>query len=60
MSEITITPTETIDDKCPNCGSDIFALFYVEEWARTYCEECLDIQISKYQPTESLCNKLNI
>lgn len=47
---ITITPTETMDDKCPDCGSEHGELFHVEEWARTYCDECLDRELLKYLP----------
>jgi len=47
---ITITPTETMDDKCPDCGGDICDLFHVEEWARAYCDECLDRELLKYLP----------
>lgn len=47
---ITITPTETMDDKCPDCGGDICDLFHVEEWARTYCDECLDRELLKFLP----------
>jgi hypothetical protein len=49
---ITITPTETLDDKCPDCGGDIYDMFHVEEWGRTYCEECLDRELLKFLPNE--------
>jgi len=49
---ITITPTETLDDKCPDCGGDICDLFHVEEWGRTYCDECLDRELLKYLPNK--------
>jgi hypothetical protein len=47
---ITIKPTEALDDKCPDCGCDIYDLFYVEEWGRTYCDECLDRELIKFLP----------
>lgn len=37
-----------------HCGGDIFDLFHVEEWARTYCDECLDRELLKYLPNASV------
>lgn len=45
---LTIEKTETHDDKCPNCGSDLFDIFHVVEWGRDYCEECLEKELMKF------------
>jgi reverse gyrase len=35
-------------EKCPNCGGNCWDVFYVEEWGRSYCDECLDREIEKF------------
>jgi hypothetical protein len=48
MENYTIYEIETFDDKCPNCGVDIYQLLHVEEWGRTFCVDCLDRELEKY------------
>ena len=43
---LTVTPWDTEED-CPCCGLGLSDCFYVDEWGRAYCEECLEDEIQK-------------
>ena len=30
------------EETCPNCGRNIFDVYYCEEWGKALCEECID------------------